>query len=151
MTGGLSKWRRTSAPGPNKGYGRLTVHTLAVVVAYVMLVLAAFLSLVGNDMIKKMWFIPGILRSLQIMSWLGGYQFQIGRMFAEGSWPVLVFYSLETAAVFFAGRWFKNDMEPEKAGPEIGAEEKLRLYKDLFDAGAILQDEFEARKKEIIK
>ena len=53
MTGRLSKCQWAGDSWLNKAYGRLTVHTLAVVVAYVMLVLVAFLSLVGNDMIKR--------------------------------------------------------------------------------------------------
>ena len=97
-------------------YGRMTVMALALTAAYAMLALAALLSEKGNEIARKMWFIPGVLRMTQIVYVPGREHFSLGKMSA-GEWAAAAFIAIETAAVFFAGRWLgKKEKNGERNG-----------------------------------
>ncbi|HAY19380.1 MAG TPA: hypothetical protein DCY17_00845 [Clostridiales bacterium] len=77
---------------------------------------------------------------------------------------------VEIVALLFVGMWIKEDATPAEAAPvneyatfnpqsvysttavssTIGGADKLKMYKDLLDSGTITQEEFDAKKKEIL-
>ena len=79
----------------------------------------------------------------------------------------------EIVAILFVSIWLKENIAPAKAktatpvnecatfNPQnvssgsvstdmIGGADKLKLYKDLLDSGAITQEEFDIKKKQIL-
>lgn len=65
-----------------------------------------------------------------------------------------------SAGLLFLALWYKHDdsipvkvvVYPEEPKPlEIGNADKLLIYKDLLDSGAITQEEFAQKKRELLK
>ena len=76
----------------------------------------------------------------------------------------------QTAALLFVGLWIKTIDAPSTTGPVneyavfdpqtayaaseaaaiIGGADKLKQYKELLDSGTITQEEFDAKKKQIL-
>lgn len=125
-------------------------------------VLIAF-SIKGNSAVKKIWFIPALAYLINfVIGGITSYQFI--------TWNYILFGLVEIVALLFVGMWIKEDTTPAEAAPvneyatfnpqsvysttavssAIGGADKLKMYKDLLDSGTITQEEFDAKKKEIL-
>ena len=134
--------------------------------AYAILVVVIVLAIKGSAAISKMWFLAGA--TLLLGNMIGWFQFNyFSRL--SGTWEAILFAVVEAAALILCGLWLKNDTstiasapvnEPlvscpngngETPTPEIiGGADKLLLYKDLLDSGAITQEEFDQKRKQIL-
>ncbi len=115
---------------------------LSVALSYAALMIVVILSSKGNGIVKRIWFVPSIFGVLQCFGYLSSLAL------------------LPAIALFFAGLWLKDDLTPITShknatnsikASSIGDAEKLKAFKDLLDSGAITQEEYDAKKKEILK
>lgn len=132
--------------------------------AYASVVVFVILTLKGNDVVKKIWFVPAAVLLLGcVIDW-------IEFLSATWIWKSMLVSIVEIVALLFVGMWIKEDAMPAEAAPvneyatfnpqsvysttavssTIGGADKLKMYKDLLDSGAITQEEFDAKKKEIL-
>lgn len=136
-------------------------------VAYAGAVVLIALSIKGNSAVKKIWFVPALVLLVGcVIGWINGGYFR----YLSAAWKPILFGIVEIAALLFAGMWLKEDAMPAEAAPvneyatfnpqavysapapssTIGGADKLKMYKDLLDSGTITQEEFDAKKKEIL-
>ncbi len=132
--------------------------------AYASVVVFVILTLKGNDVVKKIWFVPAAVLLLGcVIDW-------IEFLSATWIWKSMLVSIVEIVALLFVGMWIKEDATPAEAAPvneyatfnpqsvysttavssTIGGADKLKMYKDLLDSGTITQEEFDAKKKEIL-
>lgn len=132
--------------------------------AYAYVVVFVILTLKGNDVVKKIWFVPAAVLLLGcVIDW-------IEFLSATWIWKSMLVSIVEIVALLFVGMWIKEDATPAEAAPvneyatfnpqsvysttavssTIGGADKLKMYKDLLDSGTITQEEFDAKKKEIL-
>lgn len=132
-------------------------------VAYAGVAALIILSLKGNAIVKKSWFIPAAAMLLgYVVDWIHYEYFRY--------WVQMVFIIMEIAALLFVGMWIKEDTTPAQATPvneyatfdpqamysapastsAIGGADKLKTYKELLESGIITQEEFDAKKKQIL-
>lgn len=132
--------------------------------AYASVVVFVILTLKGNDVVKKIWFVPAAVLLLGcVIDW-------IEFLPATWIWKSMLVSIVEIVALLFVGMWIKEDATPAEAAPvneyatfnpqsvysttavssTIGGADKLKMYKDLLDSGTITQEEFDAKKKEIL-
>ena len=132
--------------------------------AYASVVVFVILTLKGNDVVKKIWFVPAAVLLLGcVIDW-------IEFLSATWIWKSMLVSIVEIVALLFAGMWVKEIVAPAEASsvneyatfnPQsvnstpasssaIGGADKLKMYKDLLDSGTITQEEFDAKKKEIL-
>lgn len=123
-------------------------------VSYVVLMIVLVLALRGNKVVNKIWFISPVVMLLSCLFYRS-YGF------------VSIF---EVVAVLFAGLWIKTKVTPAQdasvnenvtfhsqsvhsdSTPSslIGGADKLKMYKDLLESGVITQEEFDAKKKQVL-
>ena len=136
-------------------------------VAYAGAVVLIAFSIKGNSAVKKIWFVPALVLLVGcVIGWINGGYFR----YLSAAWKPILFGIVEIAALLFAGMWLKEDAMPAEAAPvneyatfnpqavysapaassTIGGADKLKMYKDLLDSGTITQEEFDAKKKEIL-
>lgn len=139
-------------------------------VSYAALTALLVLALKGNVSVKKIWFVPGAAASLgRLICWIQYGYFS----YISAAWKMMFFGVIEIAAIFFIGMWLKESVAPvnaESAEPineyatfnpqavysggasadALGGADKLKMYKDLLDSGTITQEEFDAKKKQIL-
>lgn len=139
-------------------------------VSYAALTALLVLALKGNVSVKKIWFVPGAAASLGcLIGWIQYGYFS----YISATWKMMFFDVIEIAAIFFIGMWLKESVAPvnaESAEPineyatfnpqavysggasadALGGADKLKMYKDLLDSGTITQEEFDAKKKQIL-
>ena len=136
-------------------------------VAYAGAVVLIALSIKGNSAAKKIWFVPALALLVGcVIGWINGGYFR----YLSAAWKPILFGIVEIAALLFAGMWLKEDAMPAETAPvneyatfnpqavysapaassTIGGADKLKMYKDLLDSGTITQEEFDAKKKEIL-
>lgn len=139
-------------------------------VSYAALTALLVLALKGNVSVKKIWFVPGAAASLGcLIGWIQYGYFS----YISATWKMMFFNVIEIAAIFFIGMWLKESVAPvnaESAEPineyatfnpqavysggasadALGSADKLKMYKDLLDSGTITQEEFDAKKKQIL-
>ena len=135
--------------------------------AYASVVVFVVLTLKGNDVVKKIWFIPAAVLLLGcVIGWTTGGSFE----FLSAAWKSLLVSIVEIVALLFAGMWVKEIVAPAEASPvneyatfnpqsinstpasssAIGGADKLKMYKDLLESGTITPEEFDAKKKQIL-
>ena len=135
--------------------------------AYASVVVFVILTLKGNDVVKKIWFVPAAVLLLGcVIGWINGGYFR----YLSAAWKPILFGIVEIAALLFAGMWLKEDAMPAEASPvneyatfnpqsinstpasssAIGGADKLKMYMDLLESGTITQEEFDAKKKQIL-
>ena len=136
-------------------------------VAYAGAVVLIALSIKGNSAVKKIWFVPALVLLVGfVIGWINsGYL-----RFLSIVWVDILLGLFEIGALLFVGMWIKEDTTPAAAAPvneyatfnpqamcstpvsssTIGGADKLKIYKDLLDSGTITQEEFDAKKKEIL-
>lgn len=134
------------------------------ILTYVTLIICAFFAIKKNKIFPKIWFLPGAIMLFgRLLFWAHyGYFSMISYMIID---------IIEITALLFMGIWFKKDMAPAKdevvneyetfnpetlctasatAESAIGGADKIKKYKELLDSGVITQEEFEAKKKQIL-
>lgn len=135
--------------------------------AYASVVVFVILTLKGNDVVKKIWFVPAAVLLLGcVIGWITGGYFEV----LSAAWKSMLVSIVEIVALLFAGMWVKEIVAPAEASPvneyatfnpqtysnqtasndAIGGADKLKMYKELLDSGTITQEEFDAKKKEIL-
>lgn len=135
--------------------------------AYTSVVVFVVLTLKGNDVVKKIWFIPAAVLLLGcVIGWITDGYFE----FLSAAWKSMLVSIVEIVALLFVGMWVKEIVAPAEASPvneyatfnpqsinstpasssAFGGADKLKMYKDLLDSGTITQEEFDAKKKEIL-
>ena len=135
--------------------------------AYASVVVFVVLTLKGNDVVKKIWFVPAAVLLLGCVNgWIMGGYFE----FLSVAWKSMLVSIVEIVALLFVGMWVKEIVAPAEASPvneyatfnpqsinstpasssAIGGADKLKMYKDLLESGTITQEEFDAKKKQIL-
>lgn len=135
--------------------------------AYASVVVFVALTLKGNDVVKKIWFVPAAVLLLGcVIGWITGGYFE----FLSAAWKSMLVSIIEIVALLFVGMWVKEVVAPAEASPvneyatfnpqsinstpasssAIGGADKLKMYKDLLESGTITQEEFDAKKKQIL-
>ena len=135
--------------------------------AYASVVVFVVLTLKGNDVVKKIWFVPAAVFLLGcIIGWITGGYFD----FLSVAWKSMLGSIVEIVALLFVGMWVKEIVAPPEASPvneyatfnpqsinstpasssAIGGADKLKMYMDLLESGTITQEEFDAKKKQIL-
>ena len=141
--------------------------------AAVSLVLLFVFALKGNDIVKKLWFAPAvfmlayhiinIIQIIQINEIIDfSYYFSV-RLLLRVCFPLFVII----AGLILTGLWLKNGSSESEAttaamnsqaisrtsvyGSAVSVADKLKTYKDLLDCGAITEEEFKAKKSELLK
>ena len=138
--------------------------------AAVSLVLLFVFALKGNDIVKKLWFAPAvfmlayhIIHIIQINEIIDfSYYFSV-RLLLRVCFPLFVII----AGLILTGLWLKNGSSESEAttaamnsqaisrtsvySSAVSVADKLKTYKDLLDCGAITEEEFKAKKSELLK
>ena len=138
--------------------------------AAVSLVLLFVCALKGNDIVKKLWFAPAvfmlayhIINIIQINEIIDfSYYFSV-RLLLRVCFPLFVII----AGLILTGLWLKNGSSESEAttaamnsqaisrtsvySSAVSVADKLKTYKDLLDCGAITEEEFKAKKSELLK
>ena len=138
--------------------------------AAVSLVLLFVFALKGNDIVKKLWFAPAvfmlayhIINIIQINEIIDfSYYFSV-RLLLRVCFPLFVII----AGLILTGLWLKNGSSESEAttaamnsqairrtsvySSAVSVADKLKAYKDLLDCGAITEEEFKAKKSELLK
>lgn len=124
------------------------------------------LAIRRNNIVRKVWFIPMALLCALYLMICAAYDFDF--MSLE--------YFAETAGVLFIGLWLREDVISPAAEKKmevnnvynifnknnvredtrnhdslIGGADRLKACKELLDSGVITQEEFEAKKKQILE
>lgn len=141
-----------------------TLPNLFTFIASGILVFILVLSLNGNDIVKKLWFIPGLARIFSnIIIWISYEYFS----HISIAWKFILLDIINAAALIFIGLWLEgkdtaaptNDYSTfnpyavsdfSTSNNIIGGADKLKIYKELLDSGTITQEEFDAKKKQIL-
>lgn len=134
--------------------------------AYACLTSLVVLAIKKNSIAKKIWYLPCILFLIgQLILWINWGYFS----YLASSWLWILLDIVEAIAVALVGIWNKEFSIPEMAGDnnvfstavmpttqfdpatsKFGGADKIKMYKELLDSGVITQDEFDAKKKQIL-
>lgn len=138
-----------------------TYYSPAHITALVSIVIVVVLTLKGNGVIKKIWFVPAALElSNCVILWIEPGYF---------SWLHILFDIVCVAEFIFVGMWMKEKMSVQDAtvveyatfDPQridststfaltTDGTDKLKMYKELLESDIITQEEFDAKKKQIL-
>ena len=139
------------------------LHFLAIVAVVVILAL----SLKNNQITKKIWFIGAALLFVgTLIFWIQDGCFE----YISVVWKAMLSDLVEIVAFLFVGLWVKESITSGQTAPvneyatfnpqtysnqtasndAIGGADKLKMYKELLDSGTITQEEFDAKKKQIL-
>ena len=124
---------------------------LLTVIGYAFLAVLIALSVTKKQAVRALWFVPAICllanSLIYYLHWLQSIDFS-----SLYSWSGVLRAALEIAGIFFVGLWLRSTV-PAKSKKEaaiIGSADKLKLYKNLLDSGIISEEEFAAKKQEIL-
>ena len=144
-----------------------SLYNLLDLLAIVAVVVILVLSLKNNQITKKIWFIgAALLFAGTLILWIQGRYFA----FISAAWKVMLSALVEIVAFLFVGLWVKESIttgqtapvneyatfnpqiysNPTASNDAIGGADKLKMYKELLDSGTITQEEFDAKKKQIL-
>lgn len=144
-----------------------SLYNLLDLLAIVAVVVILVLSLKNNQITKKIWFIGAALLFVgTLILWIQGRYFT----FISAAWKVMLSALVEIVAFLFVGLWVKESIttgqtapvneyatfnpqiysNPTASNDAIGGADKLKMYKELLDSGTITQEEFDAKKKQIL-
>ncbi len=119
--------------------------------AYGALFVVVGFALNGSSAVRKLWVLPSAVMMLQYILHL---IFVGNPYYMFGSWSLMIRAIVEVAALVFVGLWLKENVTSSAttsaSGSVLGGADKLKMYKELFDSGAITKEEFEAKKKQIL-
>ena len=146
-------------------YGEFQFYDIAVTILIsafaVMFILGSNKNININIDIKNIWFVPGVIYFiLNVYTWIA-YEY------SSEMWKGILMDIVLPCGIILAGLWLKEDVSTEdkenvnavfanvyqaNAGmPNIGDADRLMKLKDLLDSGIITQEEFDEKKKEILK
>lgn len=132
---------------------------------YIAFLVVIILAIKRNVVVNYIWFLPALFSF--VVS--GVYCAIVG-----GGFGYLLLLLLDVVALVLSGFWLKYDVPPIVKAPvkvpvkeyaqlppqehssvasrndAIGGADKLKIYKELLDSGTITQEEFDAKKKEIL-
>ena len=144
-----------------------SLYNLLNLLAIVAVVVILALSLKNNQITKKIWFIGAALLFVRtLILWIQGRYFE----YISVAWIGMLSALVEIVAFLFAGLWVKESItsgqtapvneyatfDPQKysnptaSNDAIGGADKLKMYKELLDSGTITQEDFDAKKKQIL-
>lgn len=132
----------------------ITVYLLS----YVLLALLAFISLHKGNVTKYVWVVPVafvVLYFLQSAIWYGYFRD------ISAHWVSILMGLIRVSGILFASLWLKSDYFIASEAPTkkatytppsiVGNADRLKTYKSLLDHGAITEEEFQAKKAELLK
>ena len=143
------------------------LYNLLDLLAIVAVVVILALSLKNNQITKKIWFIGAALLFVgSLILWIQGGYFE----YISAAWKAMLADLVEIVAFLFVGLWVKESITSSESTPvneyatfdpqkysnqtasndAIGGADKLKMYKELLDSGTITQEEFDAKKKQIL-
>lgn len=135
-----------------------TLSQFLVFIAYALVVVLLVLTLKNIAIVQKIWFISGAALLLGYMlDWIN-YEYHL---YFSSIWYAILFPLFAIGGFVLLGLWIKeHDFIPVKNETEnadssqpfdtvIGGADKLKVYKELFDAGIITQEEFDEKKKKV--
>lgn len=124
---------------------------LLTIIAYAFLAVLITQSVTKKQAVRALWFVPAIclLASsfIYYLHWLRYID-----LLSLYDWCEVLSETLKIAGIFFVGLWLRSTV-PAKSKKEaalIGGADKLKLYKNLLDSGIISEEEFAAKKQEIL-
>ena len=141
--------------------------------AYMSVIVLLSLSHTGNTVVKKIWFVPAALLLLGFAIMEIRYFYTVTQYFllVLAPWRFVQNSSWAVAALLFFGLWFKESFAPvttpineyatfnpqavhsapsSSSAPVIGGADKLKMYNELLKSGTITQEEFDAKKMQIL-
>ena len=129
----------------------------AYLLSYVFLALLVFISLCKNSLLKYVWFVPVIFVVLCFLQNVITYGYlQDIRTY----WVLILTKLMQLFGILFASLWLKSEYiipdsssskATEAVSPLVGNADRLKTYKSLLDCGAITEEEFQAKKAELLK
>lgn len=131
------------------------------------------LTMGNNRFVRSIWYISGVLELMVCFSWVAPLDWffkpymwdYIGEQITS-YFPNLMPVIAKMFGYFCIGLWCKYEVkcaaekspitvaassgQVRKASPTIGDADKLKTYKSLLDSGAITQEEFDEKKRQIL-
>ena len=141
----------------------ISFYNFLSLLASIAIFITAVLSLKNNQIVKKIWFVGGALCFIsRFVSWINYSDYS-----PISNLKSVIIDCIFIAGFIFIGLWLKEDdtfieRKPVKENIASGVEslnkvssnsdtiEKLKLCKELLDSGVITQEEFDAKKKELL-
>ncbi len=145
-----------------------SLWNLFAFIAYALVVALILLTLKKNAIAQKIWFASGAALLLgNLIGWIDHRYFS----YISGTWKSILFSLVEIGGLILIGLWVKEhdfvstQNEPineyAKFNPQtvysssvsnntIGGADKLKMYSELLESGTITQEEFDAKKKQIL-
>ncbi len=130
----------------------------AYMLSYVFLVLLAFISLHKGNLVKYFWVIPVVFIVLYFLHsaiWYGYFRN------ISAHWESILVGLLRVLSILFSSLWLKSDYfitsdtptdTPMYTLASIAENvDRLKTCKSLLDCGAITEEEFQAKKAELLK
>ena len=123
---------------------------LLATIAYAFLAVLITLSVTKKQAVRALWFVPAIcLLASSLIYYLHWRYIDFSSLYG---WCEVLGKALKIAGIFFVSLWLRSTV-PAKSKKEaalIGGADKLKLYKNLLDSGIISEEEFAAKKQEIL-
>lgn len=116
-------------------------------VLYISLSVLIICTLNGHKIVKRTWYIPAVLAAASSFLTI---TFDLSIYYKAQE---LICNIIQIGMFAFIGLWLKGTLPaPKIAKPKVtvGGADKLKTYKDLLDTGVITQQEYDAKKKEIL-
>lgn len=141
------------------------INRILLLVTWVTTLVIVLLAINGNEVINKIWFVPGIVCLLDSIGYVFTYyspSYGIVNYGISVTMLVLVRSLPIVAGFVFIGLWLKDEtkdikikqglLQNQRKSTEniIGGADRLKTYKELLDIGAITQEEFDIKKKQIL-
>ena len=147
-----------------------SIENLLYIIVYIMLFVLLLINVIPSiknkaSATKFLCFIPaGLFFAMHLYEWIRYGFFEALDVF----WKYILFTLVDTAGYMFLGLWLKATisipevtvkMNPYATPPQstipqvqqvVGGADTLKIYKELLDFGAITQEEFDAKKKQIL-
>lgn len=135
-------WLKEGASGMLLLYIISTITTILSLVLWIAIIVITAMSLKGNSAVKRIWFIPAAVDLLQ----------SIIILFDHWSFRYMLLDIVYACMYLLIGLWLRNDITPKRIKPTdaFGSADKLKMYKELLDSGAITQEEFDSKKNQIL-
>lgn len=130
----------------------------AYLLSYVLLALLAFISLNRGNWAKYVWVIPVVFAVLYFLHSAIGYGYFRN---ISANWVSILVGLIRVLGILFSSLWLKSDYFIAPDAPAKKAvcalasiadnADRLKTCKSLLDCGAITEEEFQAKKAELLK
>ncbi len=135
-------------------------------IVYLVIIILLLLAPKEKAVAQRLWFVPGTVKLVGCLAeWIN---FDYSSFLSE-TWMSILFSLVEIGGLILLGLWVKEhdfilseaaneystfDPQTVYSAPQsdtvIGGADKLKMYKELLDSGTLTQEEFDAKKKEIL-